>query len=55
VFRGGRLVRVIPVVTAQAVPAPGWSRRLARHLAWPAIAVVLAAFVASGAGRRRKN
>jgi D-alanyl-D-alanine carboxypeptidase (penicillin-binding protein 5/6) len=54
VFRGGRLVRVIPVVTAQAVPAPGWGRRLARHLAWPALAIALAAFAAAAAGRRRR-
>jgi D-alanyl-D-alanine carboxypeptidase (penicillin-binding protein 5/6) len=53
VFRGARLVRLVPVVVAEAVPAPGLLRKLERDLPWIFLGVVVAAAGLRVAWRRR--
>jgi D-alanyl-D-alanine carboxypeptidase (penicillin-binding protein 5/6) len=52
VLREGELVRLVPLVTAEPVPAAGAVRKLARYLLLPAVALAFAALLGQTLRRR---
>jgi serine-type D-Ala-D-Ala carboxypeptidase (penicillin-binding protein 5/6) len=52
VVRGGKLARLVPLVTAESVPDAGFLRRASRYLRWLVVLLAAAALIAVVARRR---